>query len=151
MSTRSFREQDRARVLALLGDRRAIDSQGRRLHVAETARAGIVGASVWFPIDTERKTGHLAVATQPPADIGTVYELALAACDDALAAGYAVGAFDVRSPAFLTQLQRHFSIAARPSAWNPATGLPRQWAVEVDLQDARQQLRQRLATMRSAQ
>ena len=150
MSTRSFREQDRARVLALLGDRRALDSQGRRLHVAEATGSGIVGASVWFPISAEPKTGHLAVTTQAPADIGTVYELALSACDDALAEGYVIGTFEVRNSAFLAQLQRHFSIDAKPSAWSPATKLPKQWAVEVNLQDARQQLQQRLAAMRGS-
>lgn len=93
--------------------------------------AGIVGTSLWFPVTDE--AGYLVVETKPPVSIETFYQLALAACDDAVANAMTTGVFDVRSGALLRQLQNHFINVLTPSGWDPLSGLPKQWTVAETL------------------
>ncbi len=138
MTVRPFREQDREGALAFLVDARAIDSPGHHLHVIEQD-AALQGVSLWFA--TSPAEGRLAaVHTAEDQPRRTFYQLAAAACRDAIATGLTEGAFEVRNPALLRSLQRDFAIDPRPSAWDPVTREPIQWTIKVNLRDALRQL-----------
>ena len=138
MTVRPFQEQDREQTLAFLDDARAIDSSGHHLHVVEED-AALRGVSLWFA--TSRAEGRLAtIHTAEDQPRHTFYDLAAAACRDAIATGLSEGTFELRNPALLRSLQRDFAIDPRPSAWDPISREPIQWKVTVDLRDALQQL-----------
>lgn len=138
MTVRPFRDEDRRQVLALLGDARAIDSASSRLHVA--LEGGVEGVSLWIRPAAGDTPLLGAVTLKDPDRFDLLYQLAAAACQDAIASGFTRGHFEVQQPALLRRLRRDFTIDPQPSGWHPVTGQPVQWDVEVDLQDALQQL-----------
>lgn len=138
MSIRAITDTDRGAVSDLLHGRTSpIDDPQMRLHVFE--RDGTVeGVSVWWPTSEER--GELVINTLASVGREAFYDLALAACEDAIASGYTEATFNIRRLTLLSTLQADFNVEARPNTWNAVTGRPIRWEVSVNLEDARAQL-----------
>ncbi len=149
MTIRPFREEDRDRVLALLGERWAIDSPSHHLQVLEAStgstglEAGVAGVALWVEPDAgeEAYLGLVAVTAGPaPGDWRPFYRLVAGCAREAVDRGFGRGYFSVHDRGLLGRIQRDFDVRPEPSGWDPATREPVQWEVHVDLQDALRQL-----------
>lgn len=145
MTIRPFREKDRERVLAMLGERRAIDSPSHRVQVLEEEGA-VDGVALWVAPDAGDE-GYLGpVALEAGAGPGVTgdwrpfYRLVAACAREAGDAGLKRGRFTVRDRALLRRIQRDFDVQPEASGWDPATREPVQWDVHVDIPDALRQL-----------
>lgn len=139
MTVRPYEPRDRDLALALLKDPRAVDSPGHRIVVAE----GTEGLALWLKPDAGEE-GELASVLTPTGDRRLFYELAAAACRDAIDHGLTRGSFTIHDEQLLHRLQRDFRIDPTPSGWEPNTEHAVQWDVHVDLRDALQQLKEAL-------
>lgn len=135
---RRYVSADRASVLALLGDARAIDSPSSRIHVVEQAGA-VVGAVVWVRPDAGDEA-YLGAVMAPAGRRDLFYALIAACAQDAIAQGFALARFDVRNERLLRRIERDFVVAPRVAGRSPTTGQALSWQVRVDLQDALAQL-----------
>ena len=84
---------------------------------------------------------YLGEIKLPSDDRHLFYQLIQACAQDAVAGGHEHGSFTVHDARLLSLIQRTFSVEAIPAGWSPETGLPVQWDIRVELQDALNQLR----------
>ena len=139
MAIRPFRKQDRAAVLGLLDEARAIDSPNHRLHVAEEG-GGVVGVALWRQPDSGDEAFLGAVVVSQPNRWDLLYGLVAAAVRDALDRGVRTGSLTLSDERLLAKIQRDFPFQPTPSAWEPNTGRPVEWEIRADLADALQAL-----------
>ena len=139
MTVRRYQPADRSRALDRLGDGRVIDSPSNRLHVAEEG-SELVGLSVWLRPDAGGEGELGALILSDPTRLRLMYQIAAAACQDAIDQGMTTGRFTIKDRLLLDRLQRDFTIDPQPSGRDPGTGRTVEWEVRVDLRDALQQL-----------
>ncbi|MGB2695279.1 MAG: hypothetical protein WBD55_08855 [Dehalococcoidia bacterium] len=152
MPVRPYRKQDdRSAVLALLQDTRAIDSPSARLQVVD--ERGVTGAALWVRPDAgaDPYLGSVIVTTDDGAGLpdpkGPVerwqqaYQLVAGCVEDALTQGFERGHLIIASEALRRHIERDFTFRIEPAGWDPRTGEPAQWRIDVDLNDALEQLR----------
>lgn len=138
-ATRPYRESDRERAVALLGDARSLQAPGGHAHVSD---GGVDdGIVVWYEPAANEEPYLGAVILPAGALRQRFYRLVLACAEDALARGFARGRFHVRDERLLTRIQRDFTVDARPSGWEANTGRAVEWEIVVELEDAVRQLR----------
>ena len=136
-TVRPYEPRDRARVLELAKDPRAIDSPGPRIIVAEASAA----LALWVRPDAGDE-GELGPVIAPAGDRRLFYRLVERACRQAIDEGLERGTFTLSDERLLRLLQREFRIEPQASGWEPATGRPVRWDVHVDLRDALRQLQE---------
>jgi hypothetical protein len=151
MAIRPYRKQDRAAVLALVQDARAIDSPSARVQVADDR--GVVAAALWVRPDAGNDPYLASVllpadgGAAPPEPKGPTerwrqaYQLVAACAEEALAEGFTRGHLVLVSEALVRHVQRDFTFPIEPAGWHPETGEPALWRIDVDLADALEQLR----------
>ncbi len=142
MPVRKYRPADRKMVLTLLQHKQAIDASHARIFVS----ADGTGVARWV----HPASGDIAylgpILTVVP-DRRLFYDLILACCDDAIAAGFAVAEFHLRDRRLMLMVKRDFNVTIEVFGRNGATQKPTSWRVEVDLLDAQAQLWSKLAVM----
>lgn len=136
MTIRPFQESDRTDALDLIGDARSIDSPGNHTFVAEED-GRLVGFAVWAEEGTRGYLGGMSVTqTNWP----LFFRLAGACCQDAINRGFTRGYFTLKRAALLARVETEFEVTAMPAGWDPQTGEAVHWEIEVDLENAMQQL-----------
>lgn len=101
----------------------------------------------WPDAGGDALLGAVAVSEAKRWDL--FYGLVRAAAAEARALGFGRGSFRVQDGRLLDRLQRDFSIEPWAAGWDPATGEPVEWVVEVDLTDALAQLDRALGKLAS--
>ncbi len=139
MTVRPAQPDDRARVLDLLGDSRAIDSPGQEVHVVEEG-GRVVGASVGIaPNGPDGILG--AIMLEQPGRTDLFHELLLANVERAVELGYQHGYARVRRRSIVRRVERTYDLQAKPFGRNPRTGEPIGWTFRVHLPTFLEQLR----------
>ena len=139
MTVRPAQPDDRARLLELLGDRRAIDSPGQEVHVAEEG-GRVVGASVGIaPNGPDGILG--AIMLEQPERTDLFHELLLANVERAVVLGYQHGSAHVRRRGIVRRVERTYGLRARPFGRDTRTGRPTGWTFRVHLPTFLDQLR----------
>ena len=129
MTVRPAQPDDRARVLDLLGDRRAIDSPGQEVHVAEEG-GRVVGASLGIaPNGPDGILG--AIILEQPERTDLFHELLLANVERAVELGYQHGSAHVRRRGIVRRVERTYGLRARPFGRDTRTGRPTGWTFRV--------------------
>lgn len=135
---RPIEDGDRQRAAATLGDAAVLDAGDT--HVIVGPGGADDGVAVWREAAPGEEPELGSVVVPATAGRRRLYELALACATDARTRGYRRAHFRVLDGRLLAQLQRDFAIEARPRGWEPNTGRPVEWEIEVDLDDAIGQL-----------
>ena len=139
MTVRPAQAGDRARVLDLLGDRRAIDSPGQEVHVVEEG-GRVVGASVGIaPNGPDGILG--AIVLERPRRTDLFHRLLLANVERAIELGYQHGYAHVRRRSIVRRVERTYQLQAKAFGRNPSTGRPTGWMFRVHLPTFLEQLR----------
>lgn len=138
-SVRRYAPTDRDWVAELIGGTAAIDARGNRVEIAEDGSDRAV--AVWH----SPEDGDLAILG-PVLGIGSerrdlFYAAILAACEAALAEGYAQASFYLLDRRMVTRIRRDFRETPTPVGRNVKTGQPGHWELTVDLADAATKLR----------
>lgn len=136
MVIRPFRESDRTDTLNLVGDARSIDSPQNHTFVVEEG-GRLVGFAVWAEEGTR---GYLGGMGAEETNWPLFFRLAGACCQDAIDRGFTRGYFTLKSAVLLRKVETEFEVTAVPAGWDPSTGEAVHWEIEVDLENAMQQL-----------
>jgi hypothetical protein len=135
---RPIEDGDRQRAAAVLGGA-AVLATGDT-HVIVGPGGADDGIAVWREPAPGEEPELGPVIVPAAAGPRRLYELALACAQDARARGYRRAHVRVLDERLLAQLERDFTIDARPRGWEPNTGRAVEWEIEVDLDDAVGQL-----------
>ena len=136
-ATRPYETSDRASAIEQLGDARAVDQVSHRIHTAEGGPTA--GVAVWVEPGPGGEP-HLGAVKIPSDNRRLFYQLIEACAQDALDRGYQHASFTVHDAQLLSLIRRNFTVEATPGGWDPESGLPVQWDIRVELQDALEQL-----------
>ncbi len=138
-SVRRYAPADRDWVAELIGGTAAIDAKGNRIEVAED------GADKALAVWHSPEDGDVAilgpVLLVGPERRDLFYAAILAACEAALAEGYARASFYLLDRRMVTLIRRDFNVFPTPVGRNVKTGQPGHWELTVDLADAATKLR----------
>lgn len=138
IDARPLEDADRGQAAAILGDERALDAPDTHVFVAATGADD--GIAVWRESAPGEEPELGSVIVPPAAGREQLYQLALACAMDARSQGYTRAHFRVLDGRLLAQLRRDFNIDSRARGWEPNTGRPVEWEIEVELEDAIRQL-----------
>ena len=143
MAIRPARNVDRQRIKDLLhGREAAIDDPQMSINVL-VERGSVTGISIWWSTFEDRI--DVVVNTDNAVTRDNFYELFLAACEEALTAGYTRGGFLLKSLAIREVMLRDFNWERSDvnfilSAGNDQQGNVTRWRMYIDLADAKRQL-----------
>ena len=141
LTTRLHEPADRAAVLDLIGDPRAVDQPQHRVYVAEEAGRVVGTAVVAHALGDTAYLGAVEVA--PPFRPDVFRALVLAVAEGAAAAGYRHGVARYIDRSAMVRSRRHVGLTPIVAGRDPATGAAVAWRFEVELPDFVHYLRSR--------
>ena len=147
--TRPYRESDRQRAAAVLGDAAFLQAAGSHAHVSESGADD--GIAVWREPAGAEEPYLGAVIVPAGAPRQRFYRLVLACAEDAQGRGFTRARFRLKDARLLARLRRDFTVDPRPCGREPNTGRPVEWEIVVELADALRQLARVLRPFGTAQ
>ncbi len=121
-SVRRYAPADRDWVAELIGGTAAIDARGNHIEIAEDGAGKAV--AVWHSPESGDVAILGAVLGVGPERRDLFYSVILAACEAALAEGYAQASFHVLDRRMVTRIRRDFQETPTPSGGTSRRGSP---------------------------